>query len=344
MTVATHQDERLAAQQGKPHIHVACGVLRDARGDVLIVQRPQGKIAAGKWEFPGGKIEIGETPESALRRELEEEIGIRTRVARPLLHFIQDYRERVVTLETWLVDAWEGEVQACEGQALAWRRIDDTADLDLLPTVNPILAALALPEDYVFTPPDADRAFILAGLAALPHRALLRLRRPDLDDTAYGALAGRLVEPARALGLRLILDRDAAMVRRLGAAGLHLPQRQLQRGTGVTLQGGLLRLASCHDGASISAARTIGVDAIVLGSVAPTPTHADGAVLGWSAFAELAALAGRPVYAIGGVGTQDKPRAFAHRAQGVAGIRAYWSRSGSGADSVSSSASTAGMA
>lgn len=344
MTVATHQGERLAAEQGKPHIHVACGVLRDAQGRVLIVQRPPGKIAAGKWEFPGGKIEIGETPESALRRELEEEIGIRTRVARPLLHFIQDYRERVVTLETWLVDAWEGEVQACEGQALAWRRIDETADLDVLPTVNPILAALALPEDYVFTPPDADRAFILAGLATLPRGALLRLRRPDLDDAAYESLAGSLIDPARAHGLRLVLDRDAAMARRLDAAGLHLRHRQLQRDAADGLKDGTLLLASCHDAASITAARALGVDAIVLGSVAPTPTHAGGVPMGWSAFAELAAFAGRPVYAIGGVGPQDKPRAFECRAQGVAGIRAYWSRSGSGADRVSSSASTAGIA
>lgn len=344
MSTATEQGRRLAAQQDKPHIHVACGVLRAADGRVLIVQRPPGKIAAGKWEFPGGKIEQEESPQSALYRELEEEIGIHVRAARPLLHFVQDYRERVVTLETWLVEAWDGVVQACEGQALAWRAIDDTADLDVLPTVAPILRALALPEQYVFTPPDAGLDFILAGLSALPHGALLRLRRPDLDDVAYAALAACLIGPAHARGLRLVLDRDAAMAARLGAAGLHLRHAQLRDAGARTAAEGLLRIASCHDAASIESARAQGVDAIVLGPVLPTATHPGAPTLGWTRFAELAAHAGRPVYAIGGMAPHELARAYAHRAQGLAGISAYWSRSASGAAGASSSDSTAGIA
>lgn len=318
----------LAARDNKPHIDVACGVLRDAGGRVLIVQRPLGKIAAGKWEFPGGKIEAGETPEAALRRELEEEIGVRTLRARPLLHFVHAYRERVVTLETWLVTGWEGELHGREGQAMVWRSLDDTADLDVLPTVAPILRALALPEDYVFTPPDASLEQILEGLPGLPAAALLRLRLPALPDAAYEVLAAQVIARARPRGLRVVLDRDPGMVRRLGAGGWHLSQRRL--GPSIAAQDDLLRLASCHDAESIALAREAGIVAIVLGPVQRTATHPDAKPLGWTAFAGLAVTAQCPVYAIGGLGPVDKAQAFAHRAQGIAGIGAYWSRRGSG--------------
>lgn len=329
----TRRGVALAARENKPHIHVACGVLRDGAGRVLIVQRPPGKIAAGKWEFPGGKIEAGETPAAALRRELEEEIGIRTRVARPLLHFVQSYLERVVTLETWLVTGWDGEVQACEGQALAWRAADDTADLDVLPTVGPILGALMLPEDYVFTPPDAALREILAGLDRLPAEALLRVRLPGLSDPAYDAVARELVGQAAPRGLRVVLDRDLEMVHRLGASGWHLSQPRLVSQAGLRRHDDrsarrVLWLASCHDAASIELARTVGMDAVVLGPVRSTNTHPGQAPLGWASFADLAGAARLPVYAIGGLGPSDKGEAFTHRAQGVAGISAYWSRSG----------------
>lgn len=315
----------------RPHIEVACGVLREASGKVLIVQRPAGKIAAGKWEFPGGKIEPGETAGEALHRELEEEIGIRTRVARPLIRFVHAYIERVVTLETWLVTQWDGELRACEGQSLVWRELGDTADLDVLPTVGPILCALSLPEDYVFTPPDADARMILGQLDELPSNALLRIRLPDASDRDYEQIAREVIAAAHPRGLRVVLDRDLSMVRRLGASAWHLPQRQLESAQDPrdADASGILRLASCHDADSIARARAAGMDAIVLGAVQATATHPERAPLGWSAFADLAGSAQMPVYAIGGLGPSDKTTAFAHGAQGLAAISAYWNRSGS---------------
>lgn len=308
-------------------------MLRDATGRVLIVQRPAGKIAAGKWEFPGGKIEPGEIPEAALARELIEEIGIRTRFARPLIRFAHAYFDRVVTLETWLVTQWDGEVRACEGQRLVWRPLGDTADLDVLPTVAPILKALALPEDYAFTPPDADARTIIEGLDGLPAGALLRIRLPQLSDRDYESIARAVIAETRPRGLRVVLDRDLDMVRRLGAGGWHITQRRLESAdsfaSGDEPATDVLRIASCHDAGSIRQAAAAGMDAVVLGSVRSTTTHPDRRPLGWGGFADLAASAPIPVYAIGGLGTEDKHDAFAHHAQGVAGISAYWRRSGS---------------
>ncbi len=312
-----------------PWIHVACGALRDAAGRVLLVERPAGKIAALKWEFPGGKIESGETPREALVRELQEEIGIVTRQARPLILFTHAYRERIVTLHTWLITRWDHEPEAREAQRFSWQRPDALHGLDVLPTVDPILRALRLPEDYVFTPPTADEVFIRAGLATLPSGALLRLRLPALDDVAYEAIATSLVAEIATRKLRLVLDREETMARRVGATGVHFTQARLMRETSPDRPSDLLRFASCHDAASLAHAATIGVDGIVLGSIKPTGTHPDGEALGWNGFASLAERVNLPVYAIGGLSAADKPEAFARYAQGVAAISAYWSRSGS---------------
>jgi 8-oxo-dGTP diphosphatase len=313
----------------KPHIHVACGALRDAQGRVLLVERPPGKIAALKWEFPGGKIEAGESPREALDRELHEEIGITVREARPLILFTHEYLERKVTLHTFLVTGWDGEVHGRESQRLAWDAAHAHRGLDLLPTVQPILAALQLPEDYAFTPPDADAARILRGLPAFARQTLLRLRLPRLGYGDYETLARQVITAARPFGLRVVLDRGEPMARRLGAAGVHFPQAALMQLAAEDLPAAdnLLRLASCHDLASLQQAERLGLHAAVLGHVQATPTHAGAAPLGWDAFGDLAAAVRLPVYAIGGLSASDRADAFAHYAQGLSGISAYWSRS-----------------
>src|SRR5579884_2935910 len=103
----------------RPLIPVACGVLINDRGEVLIAERPPDKLAAGKWEFPGGKIEPGESVEAALARELREELGIEVREARRLLRLRQDYSDRKVWLDTWLVTGWSGALHPHEGQRFA---------------------------------------------------------------------------------------------------------------------------------------------------------------------------------------------------------------------------------
>lgn len=92
----------------------------DGGPELLIAQRPPGSWQAGQWEFPGGKIEAGETPEAALARELDEELGIAARGLVPLGAFRHDYSERSVEILLWLVTAFEGEPRGLDGQALRW--------------------------------------------------------------------------------------------------------------------------------------------------------------------------------------------------------------------------------
>lgn len=314
----------------RPVIHVACGVLCRADGTVLMAQRPEGKIAAGWWEFPGGKIEAGESPRDALARELQEELGVVLRTAEPLIRFGHDYSNRRVVLDTWRVTAFDGEPRSLEGQAFRWFAIDELAlQQPVLPTVEPIAQALRMPPHYVFTPPSAGLGEITAGLAALPVAALLRLRLPALDDAAYAALAVALLPRAHAAGLRLLLDRDPALVTTLGADGWHADGRQL-RTLDARPAGLPLALASVHDADELDRARVLGFDAAVLAPVLPTDSHPGAATLGWDGFRERRDESPLPVYALGGLGPADLDAARAHHAQGVAGIRAYWASGSSG--------------
>lgn len=293
-------------------------------GQVLIAQRPPGKIAAGKWEFPGGKIEPGESPFEALRRELHEELGVEVRGARRLLRFRHAYGDRVVILDTWLVTDFGGEPHPHEGQQFLWSAAEDLQALDTLPTVAPIALALRLPQHYVFTPPNAGESSIRAGLEQLPAGALLRLRVPALDDLAYAALARGLLQDCRRLDLHLMLDRQPRMAVELGAAGWHATERALLHSRSRPVPDKLLFAASVHDTQGLQQAWHLRADFAVLGPVLPTATHPHAAGLGWDGFEQLLDEAPRPVYAIGGVGPQLLPQAHQHGAQGVAGIRAYW--------------------
>ncbi|MEO7051495.1 MAG: NUDIX domain-containing protein [Rhodanobacter sp.] len=123
-------------------VHVMAGLLLDVGGRVLLAQRPAGKHLAGLWEFPGGKREPGELPLAALTRELHEELGITLQHAEPLIAVPWAYGERELLLDAWCVDAWDGEPQSLEQQALQWL-FPEQVDLALLtPADCPVLQAL----------------------------------------------------------------------------------------------------------------------------------------------------------------------------------------------------------
>lgn len=313
-----------------PIIPVACGVLARPGGEVLIAQRPLGKIAAGKWEFPGGKIEPGESAAQALARELHEELAVEVRQARRLIRFRYAYSDRVVILDTWLVTGFDGSPHPREQQRFAWLRPEQLASLDLLPTVAPIATALRLPAHYAFTQPDASEAAIRAGLPLLPTGSLLRLRLPALADQAYIELAKRLLQPARLAGIGLVLDRAPELAAQLGAAGWHASEETLgELGGGRPVPAGIWFGASVHGAPALAKVQQAGADFAVLGPVLPTASHAGAPALGWEGFEQIAGECALPVYAIGGLGPAQLEMAHAHGAQGVAGITAYWASSSS---------------
>jgi len=301
---------------GRKYVHIAAGALRNARGEILICQRPAHKLYPGEWEFPGGKVEAGESAERALGRELHEELGITVTQARPLIRLRHEYPELAVDLDTWLVTGWQGEPKSSEHPASAWVVADELPRWRLLAADQPIVRALRLPPQLVFTPPQFE-----AGMAcARWPDAFLRLRLPGAGDAAYRATARALADA----GERLLLDRDPADVTALGAAGFHATGAVLHSLRARPVTADQWFGVSCHGADDLARARSLDADYAVLGPVRRTATHPGATTLGWEKFALLATGAGLPVYAIGGVGPDDLDQAWRHGAQGVAGISAFW--------------------
>ena len=126
----------------RPIVLVAAVALVDRDGRVLIARRPEGKPMAGLWEFPGGKVDVGETPEAALIRELHEELGIQVpaRCLAPLTFASHAYEDFHLLMPLYVCRNWDGVVTPREGQELAWVRPVRLADYDMPPADKPLVA------------------------------------------------------------------------------------------------------------------------------------------------------------------------------------------------------------
>ncbi len=176
-------------------VHVAVGALVNAAGAVLVTRRPEHVHQGGLWEFPGGKVEPGESVRQALERELREELGVVVGRARPLIRVRHRYPERTVLLDVWRVDVYRGEAHGREGQPLAWRAPGDLDPADFPEADAPIIEALRRggPTSRWLPAAAMGAAVIVAGLAAAAflvpdaHRAPLALAPPDVSlDASAG--------------------------------------------------------------------------------------------------------------------------------------------------------------
>ncbi|GAA4999117.1 Nudix family hydrolase [Pseudoluteimonas lycopersici] len=307
-------------------IHVVAGVIRDARGRVLLARRTEGRDLSGSWEFPGGKVEPGETPEAGLARELREELGIEATVGAKLIDVPQRYPHKRLRLDVREIASWSGTPRGLDGQALAWVPPRKLADYPMPPADRPVVAALLQPAEYLVTPmPGADGDAWLEGLRATIEAGVRRvqLRAPGIDATRWRALVADAAALCRETGVEALVNGNAQLAREHGL-GLHLRADQLPAFEQTMRVPGKLLAASCHDAADLQRAAALGCDFVVLGSVLPTPSHPGIAGMGWDGFAALREDCDLPIYAIGGLDHSDIATARAHGAQGIAAIRGLW--------------------
>jgi 8-oxo-dGTP diphosphatase len=300
-------------------VEVAAAVIQRADGAFLLARRPAGKVYAGYWEFPGGKVEPGEPADRALVRELHEELGIDACTAFPWLTRVYAYPHATVRLNFFRVTAWKGVPQPKEEQAIVWQRFGDPLAAPMLPANAPVLAALELPLEYAIT--DAENRGREPMLARIRQRLGAGLRLIQVRDKSLPQreeFARSVLGLAHRHGAKVLLNGGPAI-----ADGVHYTAAQL-----IDLREkprGMLAAASCHNAAELERAMKLELDFAVLGPVKATATHAAVPTLGWDGFARLARGASIPVYAIGGVRRTDLETAWRAGAHGLAMIGGAWS-------------------
>ena len=306
-------------------VEVAAAVLQREDNSFLLAQRPPDKIWAGYWEFPGGKIESGETPYHALVRELREELGITVETAYPWLTRVYTYPHATVRLNFFRVTAWSGELHPHEGQQFSWQYVPDVTVAPVLPANDPILRALSLPTLYAISNVQelGEAEFMRRLEAALANGLrLVQLREKDYSREALRTLALKMLPLLRQHDARLIINADIELAKEIGADGVQLTGAQLAE----------LRerpavdwcAASCHNAGELRNAEELGCDFALLSPVLATQTHPGAPHLGWEKFAAIAAGSSIPVYALGGLTHADMQTAWQHGAHGIALLRQAW--------------------
>jgi 8-oxo-dGTP diphosphatase len=315
-------------------IHVAVAILQKDN-QVLLASRPSGKGWAGWWEFPGGKIEVGESAEHALSRELQEELGITPTKIQQWLTRRFDYPQthdsaaKTVLLHFYFVTSWNGELSAKEGQQLSWQNPQNITVSPVLPANAPIMHALALPPLYAIS--NVAEMGEAAWLSALETQLknglqLIQLREPQLAPLAFMWLAEQVLEMSLQHGAKLLINADMDLAIKVGAHGVHLSSLQLMRLSEKprNLPSHFMVAASCHNALELAHAQQLGLDFVVLSPIKETKSHENAQTLGWEKFAELIQEVTLPVYALGGMQMSDLNQALSCGARGIAMQRAIW--------------------
>ncbi len=310
-------------------VEVAAAVMLRADGrEFLLAQRPEGKVYAGYWEFPGGKLEAGESVRQALIRELNEELGITVTACSPWLTRQFTYPHATVRLHFWRVTAWRGEIgitAPLEHAAVDWLECGKSAHVaPILPANDPILKALALPTTMAITMGESEgveRQLERLEEALDNGLRLIQVRDkgwPPAERLWFAETVTRIARQRQAL---VLINDSEEIARQVGADGVHMSAARLascHSRPDFAWVG-----ASCHSAAEIARAGELGLDYALLGPVLPTATHPEASGLGWDGFSAAATGNTIPVFALGGLQANLLGEAQQHGAHGIAMMRGW---------------------
>ncbi|WP_252179360.1 Nudix family hydrolase [Endozoicomonas sp. 4G] len=310
-------------------VHVAVAVIRGNDGKILIARRPDDKHMGGYWEFPGGKVEEGESVTAALNRELKEELDIEVGQFRKLISIRHDYPDKSVYLDTWWAEDIKGKPCGNEGQEIRWVDLKELPGLEFPPANNAIVTAALLPNRYMITGKFGTAAELLEKVSDQIDQgiALIQFRAPWLDEATYQHLARELHHLCRQTGAKLLLKGEPELLAKTWCDGIHLTSKQLMQ-EGLDWRSGCgsdqWLAASCHNQEQIDRAVSLAVDFVTLSPVLPTDSHPNSEPLGEEKAAELTENCPLPVFWLGGMKLTDQDRLINRGAQGLAAIGTFW--------------------
>jgi len=308
-------------------VHVAVGVIVNDSGSILIAKRPDQTHQGGLWEFPGGKVESGETLFDALKRELREELAIDVFATEPLIKIRHDYGDKIVLLDVHKVIRFAGKPQGNEGQPIQWVSPEQLTN-HKFPAANvPIITAINLPKRLLITGEYINRDDFLNRIDIALHKGIrlvqLRVKAPEI----FLDLADGVAEICEKYSAKLLLntsDNIFSQILPQKNIGLHLNSVNLLACNSRPVAKDILLSASCHNQIEIDHAQKIGVDFMYVSPVQATLSHSEQQGIGWNKFSQLLEGAVIPAYALGGMKESDLSIALAHGAQGIAAISEWW--------------------
>lgn len=296
----------------KPIVDVAIAILIH-RGKILVGWREEQQHQGGKHEFPGGKVEQGETPEEACRREIYEEVGIGLKDWHQFDYIHHEYDDIIVNLHlfhSYVPD----ELLNLIHQPWAWYTRDQLLHLNFPKANKNIIKRLYWPHLIK----------ISNTLSTVESNDALLYWRIEEFEPQYIEQLTALDEGQRSnLIINVDIWRQLSPELQKQIKAVHLKQSQLMNLHKGDLTVGVRYIAACHDAVSLQHAQQIGCDAVFISPVKSTTTHPEVLALGWERFADLAQNSQIPVFALGGVHPDDLATAQQHGAYGLAGIRNF---------------------
>lgn len=313
------------------YVHVAVGVVRDSHGKILLAKRRDHVHQGGLWEFPGGKVEPGESVQSALRRELREELAIEVDRCRPLIQIRHHYADKSVLLDVREVQSFRGSPKGNEGQPLVWvdaRELRAGTECPYpLPAANAaIIKALRLPDVLLITGGFAEELDFLTRLERVLRGGIRLIQVRDsgrVQPKHWEDLLQKALSLAESHGAKLVIN-GKLQISPAAVHGFHLPGSQLMACRKRPVPHDQLLGASCHNREELLRAAELDADYAVLSPVGSTRSHPEAPSLGWEGFRDLLKTVNLPVYALGGMSREDIARAQSVGGRGIAAISALW--------------------
>ena len=308
------------------YIDIAIGVLQKET-KVCLALRQQHQSHANHWEFPGGKIEQGETPIEALKREFLEELAVETYHWQPLIVIPWNYEKVSVRLHVYTTDEYSSEPVGNEGQKVKWFEVADLHELTFPAANKGIIMALQLADKYMITGTFSGKSDAIQKLSRALESGieLCQLRAKGLESNEFSDIAESAISLCHQKGAKLLLNGKIDLLAKFPEAdGIQLASNLIYDFKMRPIAKNKLLGVSTHTDEDIKQALKIDADFILLSPVKETSSHPGVAGMGWKAFAEKVESITVPVYALGGMQAEDVEMAKLKGGQGVAAITGFW--------------------
>lgn len=319
----------------KTAIHVVAGIIRHPKNPsrIFFTQRKKGQHLEDLWEFPGGKVEAGESGFHALRRELEEETGIFVHSALPFHSLTHNYHDKKIFLDVWEVKLYSGYAHGKEGQQSKWLGLNDFDEYPFPDADLPVLKALSLPSKLLITPDifesSLERSLLhFYNLMKTHPYELVLFRSDQLVDKSYFEIASELKHISDKSNAEIIISRpDLDSLKSRSSDPFkrrHLNSQLLRTTFSSPFDESISLSSSSRDKLELEKSEKLNCDFSLLSAVKQTATYAGRPVHGWYQFRKMTMQSRIPIFALGGVEQKDLAGARFQGAVGVAGTSKFW--------------------